>query len=706
MSVKEKYFCKRCRRKLPSKICPLHGMEHTELLPTNGPVSAATTVRPGGPNGNANGSATHFTGNGHVQAQPSRPAAHSGNAANGSYTRTEPVTAATRQPVPQAPPANGNGQYPYPAANGNGHYAYPDTPQPATNGHYPKSAPTLQSRQSIVDASDVFRTRFDELDLDDIFSEEKVPTPDPAPVQNAAPNLPHANGNAVSPTPTQAAPKPGATTQVPVSKVASTLPRVKKRSRRSLKSLIEQRFDSLRHKQPREPKAAQRAQAPAPKAQTQPVGPDARTVRDQFLNGKAGTAAAARTQPQPQAAPAQARVATPKAAPRPKAAKAPKVKKPRQPIDRKKWIRVSLAAIVVPGLLVGGVYAFTMIKPKLDMPSINFGQWWQKAVALVGSIESQVSTSPVEAESNPEVAAESAIAASDRAIIEPLLASAREAFESKQILRPAQKNAAGYLEQIFEIAPDYPDAKALQGEIVAFYLERAEQALQEEAFDLAIENYRNILKVSPDNTEVLDQIDVTLKKKNVHAMLNDLDQLAEAKAEVQAEIKELRKEKYKTRAQNQTSRRRRSDAVPDPVADASSSDGISDLGIDLLSKALGGQEEGEAQPNPSPAASSQTSVSKAPKLVEESQIDGGKKAYLHIAVPEVPQSLRSEDLVMVLAECVVGTDGEVESVKLVSPAENDAYNKLAKDALQQYRYKPATFSGMPVRFKAVEVLSF
>ncbi|HQU73742.1 MAG TPA: energy transducer TonB, partial [Calditrichia bacterium] len=246
----------------------------------------------------------------------------------------------------------------------------------------------------------------------------------------------------------------------------------------------------------------------------------------------------------------------------------------------------------------------------------------------------------------------------------------------------------------------------LQGEIVAFYLERAEQALQEEAFDLAIENYRNILKVSPDNTEVLDQIDVTLKKKNVHAMLNDLDQLAEAKAEVQAEIKELRKEKYKTRAQNQTSRRRRSDAVPDPVADASSSDGISDLGIDLLSKALGGQEEGEAQPNPSPAASSQTSVSKAPKLVEESQIDGGKKAYLHIAVPEVPQSLRSEDLVMVLAECVVGTDGEVESVKLVSPAENDAYNKLAKDALQQYRYKPATFSGMPVRFKAVEVLSF
>ena len=61
---------------------------------------------------------------------------------------------------------------------------------------------------------------------------------------------------------------------------------------------------------------------------------------------------------------------------------------------------------------------------------------------------------------------------------------------------------------------------------------------------------------------------------------------------------------------------------------------------------------------------------------------------------------------MILAECIVATDGTVEKVNLVSPSKSKKVNELAIQSLHRYRFKPATYKGNPVRFKSVEVLSF
>ena len=61
---------------------------------------------------------------------------------------------------------------------------------------------------------------------------------------------------------------------------------------------------------------------------------------------------------------------------------------------------------------------------------------------------------------------------------------------------------------------------------------------------------------------------------------------------------------------------------------------------------------------------------------------------------------------MILAECVVDTNGEVTSVTLVNGADDQHLNQIAMESFRKYRYKPATFNGDPVRFKSLEVMAF
>ncbi len=80
------------------------------------------------------------------------------------------------------------------------------------------------------------------------------------------------------------------------------------------------------------------------------------------------------------------------------------------------------------------------------------------------------------------------------------------------------------------------------------------------------------------------------------------------------------------------------------------------------------------------------------------------KEYLHKEKPVPPADFKGA--VLVLAECIVGTNGEVESVTVISAGNDPRLSDLTVAALKKYRYKPASHNGNPVRFKTIEAVKF
>ena len=94
---------------------------------------------------------------------------------------------------------------------------------------------------------------------------------------------------------------------------------------------------------------------------------------------------------------------------------------------------------------------------------------------------------------------------------------------------------------------------------------------------------------------------------------------------------------------------------------------------------------------------------KAP-IVKENAIDGGKKRYLSRPDATLPKELSLKSSINVIAECIVGTDGFIQEAKIISKLPGPDYAQHALQILMRYRFQPATFNGLPIRFKALEVL--
>ncbi|MFQ5583447.1 MAG: energy transducer TonB, partial [Calditrichia bacterium] len=90
----------------------------------------------------------------------------------------------------------------------------------------------------------------------------------------------------------------------------------------------------------------------------------------------------------------------------------------------------------------------------------------------------------------------------------------------------------------------------------------------------------------------------------------------------------------------------------------------------------------------------------------EALIDGGQRKYVQRQKPVLPSWLKYEGTYKIRVECTVDRQGRVENVKVLSPSGNEVLDKLAVDTFKQFRYKPATFRGEPVRFRVVEIMIF
>jgi len=110
-----------------------------------------------------------------------------------------------------------------------------------------------------------------------------------------------------------------------------------------------------------------------------------------------------------------------------------------------------------------------------------------------------------------------------------------------------------------------------------------------------------------------------------------------------------------------------------------------------------------AAANPSPAAQPVSGAAQGGEiaLVTDALIT---KEYLHKEKPVPPADFKGA--VLVLAECIVGVSGEVESVTVISAGNDPRLSDLTVAALKKYRYKPASYNGNPVRFKTIEAVKF
>ncbi len=603
---KEKYYCKRCYRFLPSKICPIHGTEAT--IGVDAETAEEGSVRP-------------------IGAEVPKPAP-------------------SAQPIPMPAGTNGNISEPLPNSD-----------------------------------DDQFLNKI----LEDVISDREPTLRDD---ETEAP-------------PIETQRSPNESGSVPS-------------NQESLSGMIEEQFQRL---------------------VTEREEPQRRTAPRQGVHIKSAP-------PTPGAHPR-------KAAPRKKA----------PPTSSSKWIRwMAFAAVVLLLAVAGAAFKFYMqpIMARKAMltqaEELYKNQQYDEALQKYAQFKVLYPNAAAIGTVNDRIIEISTIIEKKQqknAMLASLMTEAQRTFSQNHFLTPENDNTYGYLRQVFEIEPDYPPAVELQDQIVNNFLTQAEKAFDAENYDEALKHYQNALTIKPRDNQLLDEIDRTLKLKNIKEMLHNLSALTKTRKELKAlqrerkrlqnliqkersrfrELTEQRKKNStplasasttersksvrknnsvkqtraattkrkskvltKTERQPRSTRPKNASPPPSPVTQAGSNAGTVEdlLGIELI-------------PSEPEASSAPTSES---RIVEEQMIDGGEKKYIHREKPNVPASLKGDELQMILAECVVSVDGNIESVKLLTPAENEKLNQIALNALHKYRFKPATFHGKPVRFKTIEVMTF
>ncbi len=120
------------------------------------------------------------------------------------------------------------------------------------------------------------------------------------------------------------------------------------------------------------------------------------------------------------------------------------------------------------------------------------------------------------------------------------------------------------------------------------------------------------------------------------------------------------------------------------------------------------------QPPPEPSKPEKTEAKKEesppkPQIQEpvlEAFLDGGKRQYIRRVKPEYPKIyLNTGTEGTVILQVVVGRDGRVESYRVLR-SDGELFTAAAIDAIKQYRYKPGTMNGKPVKFRVIERFRF
>ncbi|HQU73937.1 MAG TPA: energy transducer TonB [Calditrichia bacterium] len=311
--------------------------------------------------------------------------------------------------------------------------------------------------------------------------------------------------------------------------------------------------------------------------------------------------------------------------------------------------------------------------------------------------------------------------------LQGFLDKAEAAFERERYLTPDNDNVMLYLAPLFALEPEHARANEMRRQILGYYQAEGDKALSNKQYNNAASLYENMLVVDPGSDyarQKLDAVDalqenaarrrnrvassrrsqrpqvskpaprVTTSSRPSQREVTRKSQpqvTAPAMAETPVETATTRNEVADSRANAANSVRRETPAVVTPPV-IKSQPATANTRTTQLPKETR-EEPREAAPVEIP-------------IVPEALISGGKREYLTRAEPDVPPNLDYGGFAIVRAECVVGVDGRVESVNIVSSGQNQRLNSITAQALKNYRYRPATYKGKPVRFKVLETINF
>ncbi len=290
--------------------------------------------------------------------------------------------------------------------------------------------------------------------------------------------------------------------------------------------------------------------------------------------------------------------------------------------------------------------------------------------------------------------------------IEETLKRAQTAMNLRRYLTPENDNALQHIREVLSIDPFQKQALEMLNTVGNFYRTEAEREFNRGRYERAKDYYANIQTIYPGDefaSEQIVKIDDLIREEALRRR-----QIARQNAASQPVA---RNEQPAASLITKTAPQQNLPAEK-PAENPASNDTGSQPLASLNNTILPLNTPVSTPVNPvdtKPATSdSISSLNAAPELisVDESQIDSGKKVLIRKAEPVVPRSWNYGGFSRVRAICTVGTDGQVETVEILSPAKYRRLNDLTTETLLKYRYKPATFNGLPTRFKTVEEIVY
>lgn len=90
--------------------------------------------------------------------------------------------------------------------------------------------------------------------------------------------------------------------------------------------------------------------------------------------------------------------------------------------------------------------------------------------------------------------------------IDDLMRKAELAFNNQQFLKPRRNNAISHISKILLLDPNHSAALSLRGDIIVHFSELGNTAVRKNRLQEAIDHYRTILRINPDDTFFKTQI--------------------------------------------------------------------------------------------------------------------------------------------------------------------------------------------------------
>ena len=289
--------------------------------------------------------------------------------------------------------------------------------------------------------------------------------------------------------------------------------------------------------------------------------------------------------------------------------------------------------------------------------------------------------------------------------IEETLKRAQIAMNLRRYITPENDNALTHIRAVLAIDPFQKQALDMLNTIGNFYRTEAERDFNRGRYERAKNYYENIQVVYPGDESAGEQI--AKIDDLINEEINRRRQIARQNA---ASQQVARSEQPATNPVSKTAPQQNLPAEK-PAENPASNDTGSQPLASLNNTILPPNTPVSTPVDPvetKPANADSASLNAVPEIisVDESQIDGGKKVLLRKAEPVVPRSWNYGGFSRVRAICIVGTDGQVENVEILTPAKYRRLNDLTTETLLKYQYKPATFNGLPTRFKTVEEIVY